>query len=73
MLQKKALGVPDDLSNLKGHSNALVYIKKLPKFARKQMKDLVPTAPPLALDLLDKILTLDPEERFGDKNILFDF
>ncbi|CAK86724.1 unnamed protein product (macronuclear) [Paramecium tetraurelia] len=43
--------------------NALTYLKSLPKKPKQQWKNLYPHAQPLALDLLDKMVTFNPDKR----------
>lgn len=58
------LGTPsaDDLSYI-GNESALKYVKGLPKRSKQPWKTLFPKANPLALDLLDKMLTFHPDKR----------
>ena len=44
-------------------AHACSYIRSLPIKARVQFKVLYPNAQPLALDLLQKLLTFDPAKR----------
>ena len=48
-----------------GQAHTPSYIRSLPIKARVQFKVLYPNAQPLALDLLQKLLTFDPARRIG--------
>jgi mitogen-activated protein kinase 1/3 len=58
------LGTPSssDIAYI-GSQEALRYIKKLPKRTRQPLDRLFPSADPLLLDLISKMLTFDPERR----------
>ncbi|CAD8111168.1 unnamed protein product [Paramecium sonneborni] len=60
----QVLGTPinDDVRFI-GNKNALTYLKSLPKKPKQQWKNLYPHAQPLALDLLDKMVTFNPDKR----------
>ncbi|OCF31986.1 CMGC/MAPK protein kinase [Kwoniella heveanensis CBS 569] len=60
------LGTPtEDTLRRVGSPRAQDYIRSLPIKPRVQFKTLYPTASPLALDLLQKLLTFDPIKRIG--------
>lgn len=46
------------------------YIRSLPIKPRVHFKTLYPTSSPLALDLLQKLLTFDPAKRIGCQEAL---
>ena len=56
------LGTPEE-KDMRGHQNAIKYIKTLPIKPKIKWEEKYPNANPLALDLLDKLLTFDPEKR----------
>jgi len=41
----------------------LKYVNSLPQKEKQNLQELFPGSPPLALDLLDKLLNLNPHER----------
>jgi len=47
-----------------GNENALKYIKSLPKRSKQSWQSLYPKANPLALDLISKMLTFNPDKRY---------
>jgi len=54
---------PEELAFI-GNESALKYIKSLPKRSKQPLKNLYPKANPLALDLLGKMLTFNPDKRY---------
>ncbi|KAG9508992.1 Mitogen-activated protein kinase 3, partial [Fragariocoptes setiger] len=60
------LGTPsqDDLEFIK-NVKARTYVENLPRKEKKLWKTLLPKGEPHALDLLDKMLTLNPERRIS--------
>ncbi|WWD16954.1 hypothetical protein CI109_101386 [Kwoniella shandongensis] len=65
------LGTPtEDTLRRVGSPRAQDYIRSLPIKPRVQFKTLYPGASPLALDLLQKLLTFDPAKRFGCEEAL---
>lgn len=58
------LGTPntDDLSYI-GNESALKYVKSLPKRTKQSWQNLFPKANPVGLDLLNKMLTFNPQKR----------
>lgn len=58
------LGTPKESTLTKiGSARAQAYVKSLPYMRKVEYSEILPTANPLALDLLEKMLTLDPYER----------
>ena len=59
------LGTPDDetLSRI-GSERAQMYIRSLPKMKKVPWTNIFPKATPVALDLIEKLLTFDPAKRF---------
>ena len=59
------LGTPtyEDISYI-SNEKALEFIKSIPKRSRQPLDSLFPDANPLALDLLSKMLTFNPLNRF---------
>lgn len=60
----EVLGSPigDDYKSIKSR-RAREYIRSLPFYKKKPLENVVKSASPLALDLLSKMLTFDPEKR----------
>ena len=58
------LGTPsyDDISYIT-NEQALKFIKNLPKRSKQPYEELFPKANPLALDLLENMLTFNPHDR----------
>ncbi len=58
------LGTPDDatLSRI-GSERAQMYIRSLPKQKTQSWRQLYPNASPAAIDLLNRLLQFDPEQR----------
>ena len=44
--------------------------KRDPHIKRKTLKELIPTAPPKALDLISKLLSFDPSQRISALEVL---
>lgn len=64
LLITKLLGTPDDTSlKFLRSDNARRYVKQLPQFPRQHFPAIFPNLSPLALDLLEKMLVFDPEQR----------
>ena len=55
-------GTPTD-EETRGCAKAKKYMKTLPKKQKQNFKDIFPHANPLAIDLLEKMLTFDPLKR----------
>lgn len=57
------IGTPseEDLGSL--NENAKRYLEQLPTLPRQSFVEKFPNVPPLALDLMEKILTFDPRKR----------
>ncbi|QPG75360.1 Mitogen-activated protein kinase slt2/MPK1 [Brettanomyces nanus] len=62
----RVLGTPDEktVESIKS-PRARAYIRSLPYMPRIPFETLYPNASPLALDLLGKMLTLDPQQRIS--------
>ncbi len=57
-------GTPDEATKTQiSNEFALKYVNSLPLKAKVDLKELFPGSPPLALDLIDKLLNLNPNER----------
>lgn len=63
------LGTPKE-EELKGSQKALNYLKTLPLKLKKDWKKKVPDASELAIDLLDKLLSFDPDKRISAEDAL---
>lgn len=64
LLITKLLGTPDDTSlKFLLSDNARRYIKQLPQFPKQHFPAIFPNMSPLALDLLEKMLVFDPDQR----------
>ncbi|KAG8889605.1 hypothetical protein FRB98_003667 [Tulasnella sp. 332] len=60
----KTLGTPDEKTIQRiGSEKAQAYIRSLPLKKKVPLKTLFPTADPLAIDLLEKMLAFDPADR----------
>ncbi|KAI5655433.1 hypothetical protein M9H77_32620 [Catharanthus roseus] len=58
------LGTPDDTSlRFLRSDNARKYVRQLPKYPKQQFSARFPNKPPLAIDLLEKMLVFDPSKR----------
>lgn len=55
-------GTPAD-ADIKGCAKAKKYLKQLPHKLKKDLAKLYPHANPIAIDLLQKMLTFDPTKR----------
>ncbi|XP_061418981.1 mitogen-activated protein kinase 12-like [Lethenteron reissneri] len=63
MLILKLTGTPPKYLVDRMDENAAKYIKTLPKMEKRRISTLLPNANPIAIDLLEKMLALDPEQR----------
>nr|AAR04351.1 putative MAPK [Tetrahymena thermophila] len=65
------LGTPtqEDMAYI-GNQDAIKYIKSQPKRTKQSWQSLYPKANPLALDLLSKMLTFNPEKRYTVKECI---
>ncbi|KAG8907431.1 hypothetical protein FRC01_007677, partial [Tulasnella sp. 417] len=60
----KVLGTPEERTMQRiGSEKAQAYIRSLPFKPKTKMSDHFPNADPLAIDLLEKMLTFDPSDR----------
>ena len=60
----RILGTPDEETlNRIGSQRAQVYIRSLPRVPKVPYSQLYSNAPPLALDLMEKLLAFDPAQR----------
>ena len=67
------LGMPSQeiQANEIRNKNFLKYMQKRdPHIKRKTLKELIPTAPPQALDLISKLLSFDPSQRISALEVL---
>ncbi|XP_027086884.1 mitogen-activated protein kinase 3 [Coffea eugenioides] len=63
-LLTELLGTPTDADlGFVRHEEAKRYIRQLPRFPRQQLSKVFPHVNPLAIDLVDKMLTFDPAKR----------
>jgi serine/threonine protein kinase len=44
--------------------------EKAPGIKRKTLAELIPNAPPEAIDLMEKLFTYDPKKRLSAKQVL---
>jgi mitogen-activated protein kinase 1/3 len=60
------IGLPNDsdLAFVKSE-NARRYLRQLPKYEKKPLQERYPSLSPLALDLVDKMLTFDATKRIS--------
>lgn len=56
--------------NYIGNEKAINYLKSLPKRTKQPWSNLFPKANSLALDLLNKMLTFNPDKRYSAKECL---
>ncbi|KRX06315.1 Protein kinase-like domain [Pseudocohnilembus persalinus] len=54
---------PEDMSYI-GNENAIKYIRSLPKRSKQKLENLYPKTNPLLLDLIDHMLTFNPDHRY---------
>ncbi|KAL0478720.1 mitogen-activated protein kinase [Acrasis kona] len=59
----RLLGTPTDLSTVKGSRHGIEFIGKLKQRPKRQLSDVFPHADDLAIDLLEKMLRWDPDNR----------
>ena len=66
------LGLPDEeVEKQIRCQKYLQYMKeKAPKIKRKSLAELIPNAPPEAIDLMEKLFTFDPKSRLTAKQVL---
>ena len=66
------LGLPDEETQKQIRSvKFLQYMKEQePKIQRKSLAELIPNAPPQAIDLMSKLFTYDPSKRLTAKQVL---
>lgn len=58
------LGTPTDADvGLVKNEDARRYIRQLPQYPRQPLNRVFPHVHPLAIDLIDKMLTIDPTRR----------
>jgi serine/threonine protein kinase len=62
----QVIGSPDDseLDSLKSE-NARRYLRRLPRYERKDLREKHPMLGPLAADLMEKMLAFDPTKRIS--------
>lgn len=66
------LGLPDPMiqKEIRNKNFLKFMIEKEPSIQRKTLSELIPNAPPSAIDLISKLLTYDPAERISAKEML---
>lgn len=57
------IGTPSEEELGSYSENAKRYIQQLPKLPRQSFSEKFPNLPPLAIDLVEKMLTFDPRQR----------
>ncbi|CAH8333330.1 unnamed protein product [Eruca vesicaria subsp. sativa] len=62
-LLMQLIGTPSEEELEFLNETAKRYIKQLPRYPRQSMADKFPTVHPLAIDLIEKMLTFDPRRR----------
>lgn len=65
----KILGTPTE-ETWPGVTELPTYSSTFPKFRRRNLKDVLPGADPLAIDLIEKMLAYDPAQRISAKDAL---
>ncbi len=60
----KVLGTPNT-KTLKGSANGIRFLKSLMTYPGKNLNELLPGSNPDAIDLLQKMLTWDPDDRIS--------
>ncbi|XP_075495721.1 mitogen-activated protein kinase homolog NTF4-like [Primulina tabacum] len=64
------IGTPSEADLEFLHENGKKYIRQLPPYQRKSFIEKFPHVPPLALDLVEKMLAFDPGRRITVENAL---
>lgn len=66
------LGLPDPMiqKEIRNKNFLKFMIEKEPSIQRKTLSELIPNAPPNAIDLISKLLTYDPAQRISAKEML---
>ena len=58
--------MPDDSQlDFVNSENARRYLRQLPKYEKKPLQEKYPKLNPLAIDLINKMLTFDPTKRIS--------
>jgi mitogen-activated protein kinase 6 len=57
------IGTPNEADLDFVNENARRYIRQLPRHARQSLPEKFPHVQPLAIDLVEKMLTFDPRQR----------
>jgi len=64
VLSTQLLGTPTDADlGLVKNEDARRYIRQLPQYPRQPLAQVFPHVHPAAIDLVDKMLTIDPTKR----------
>ncbi|XP_073125215.1 mitogen-activated protein kinase homolog MMK1-like [Henckelia pumila] len=69
-LLMELIGTPSESDLESFHENGKKYIRKLPPYKRQSFAEKFPHVPPLALDLVEKMLAFDPRKRITVENAL---
>lgn len=66
------IGTPSEAELGFLNENAKRYIRQLPLYRRQSFTEKFPRVHPLAIDLVEKMLTFDPRLRITGANMFFD-
>lgn len=64
------IGTPSEAELGLLNENAKRYIRQLPPYRRQSFTDKFPHVHPLAIDLVEKMLTFDPRQRITGMTLL---
>lgn len=65
------IGTPSEAELEFLNENAKRYIRNLPPHPRQRFTEKFPQVHPLAIDLIEKMLTFDPRKRITGEELLF--
>lgn len=66
------MGTPTDSDlNFTRNEDARRYIRQLPQHPRQNLAKVFPHVNPMAMDLVDKMLTINPSKRITGKAFVF--